>query len=86
MAYHLLRFASEGNMLSDSEKLKELEAKVSKALEDFVSITCDHGEDCEEAEIAKEQLALAERELNDFKGELGKRTRLREDIDLKKSA
>jgi hypothetical protein len=72
-------------MHTDSEKLKELEEKVSKALADFSSVSCDHGEECEEAETAKEHLAIAEKDLNDFKRELRKRTTEREDA-LKKSA
>ena len=73
-------------MHSNAEKLKELEAKVSKAMGDFVSVSCHHGEDCEEAEAAKEQLALAEKDLNDFKRELHKRTMQKDDSTLKKSA
>lgn len=60
-------------MPNNPDKLKELEAKVSKAIEELVSISCQHGEDSEETEMAKNRSAIVEKELNDYKTSLGKK-------------
>lgn len=73
-------------MISHSERLKELEAKVSKAVADLVAVSCEDGEECEEAEIAKERLALAEKELNDLKCEHSNRSVGEENSRLRRSA
>jgi hypothetical protein len=73
-------------MISHTETLKELEAKVSKAVADLVSVSCADGEECEEAQIAKEKLALAEKELNDFKCAHTHRSASDENVRLRRSA
>lgn len=60
-------------MPNNSDKLKELEWNVSKAMENLVSVSCEHGEESEETDRARDQSAIAEKELNDYKSELGKK-------------
>jgi hypothetical protein len=53
-------------MVNQSEKLKELKAKVESALEEMIEISCKYDEDSEEVRAANHRRALAEKELLDF--------------------
>jgi hypothetical protein len=64
----------EEDMLTDAEKIRELVSNVSKAVGEMVSTASEHGEDSEEAEMAKDRCAVAEKELNDFKCGLRKKS------------
>jgi rRNA processing protein Krr1/Pno1 len=53
-------------MVTRNEKLKELKAKVERALEEMIEISCKYDEDSEELRAAEHRRALAEKELFDF--------------------
>ncbi len=59
-------------MPHNAEQRKQLEENISKAVEDLTRNSAEHGGQNKEKEEAAEKRALAEKELNDFKGGPGK--------------